>query len=52
MIYELMDVIHHRDRRFFHSHQFKHELVLVAFFFVAIFGYYELIKSLNLEGSF
>ncbi|MAZ03505.1 MAG: hypothetical protein CMN56_10230 [Sneathiella sp.] len=49
---ELMDVIHHRDRRFFHSHQFKHELVLVAFFFVAIFGYYELIKSLNLEGSF
>jgi hypothetical protein len=45
---ELMDVIHHRDRTFFHSHHFKHELILVIFFVVALFGYYELIKSLEI----
>lgn len=45
---ELMDVIHHRDRAFFHSHHFKHELVLVVFFVLALFGYYELIKSLEI----
>lgn len=46
---ELMDVIHHRDRNFFHSHHFKHELILVAFFIVVIFGYYELISSLGIS---
>lgn len=46
---ELMDVIHHKDRTFFHSHHFKHELVLFAFFLMVIFGYYELINSLGIE---
>ena len=49
---ELMDVFHHRDRAFFHSHQFKHELVLIAFFIFAIFGYFELIKSLDIVEKF
>lgn len=47
---ELMDILHHRDRDFFHSHHFKYELVLVAFFVVVLFGYYRLISSLGLEG--
>lgn len=47
---ELMDVVHHRDRAFFHSHQFKHELVLIAFFIVALIGYYRLMASLGLGG--
>ncbi len=46
---ELMDVIHHRDRDFFHSHQFKYELVLIAFFILVFFGYYHLIASLGIE---
>lgn len=47
---ELMDILHHRDRAFFHSHHFKYELVLVAFFIAVLFGYYRLITSLGLEG--
>ncbi len=46
---ELMDVIHHKDRTFFHSHHFKHELVLFAFFLMVILGYYELISSLGID---
>ncbi|MCV2893657.1 hypothetical protein [Lentibacter sp. XHP0401] len=46
---ELMDVLHHRDRSFFHSHHFKHELILVAFFIMVLFGYYRLIASLGIE---
>lgn len=46
---ELMDVIHHKDRAFFHSHHFKHELVLFAFFIVSLVAYYQLIVSLGLE---
>jgi len=48
---ELMDVIHHRDRNFFHSHHFKHELILVAFFVMVLFGYYELISSLGINAD-
>lgn len=48
---ELMDVLHHRDRDFFHSHQFKHELIVVAFFVLVIFGYYELVSSLGISPS-
>lgn len=50
---ELMDVIHHKDRDFYHSHHFKHEMLLLVFFLVVIFGYYELISSLgiNLENG-
>ncbi len=46
---ELMDVMHHRDRSLFHSHQFKHELILVIFFIAVFFGYYELIASLGIN---
>lgn len=45
---ELMDVLHHRDRAFFHSHHFKHELVLFVFFLCVLFVYYELIASLGI----
>jgi hypothetical protein len=50
---ELMDVLHHKDRDYFHSHHFKHEMVILVFFLFIIFGYYELISSLgiNLEMS-
>ena len=46
---ELMDVIHHRDRTFFHSHHFKHELILAAFFLMVLYGYYELMSSLGIS---
>lgn len=46
---ELMDVIHHRDRSYFHSHHFKHELILFAFFLLVLFGYYELIASIGIS---
>lgn len=46
---ELMDVLHHRDRAYFHRHGFKFELVLVAFFLAAIWLYYELISSLGIS---
>ena len=48
---ELMDVIHHRDRSFFHSHHFKHELILFAFFLLVLFGYYELISSIGIDAA-
>ncbi|WP_269620038.1 hypothetical protein [Zhongshania sp. BJYM1] len=50
---ELMDVLHHRDREYFHSNHFKYELVLVVFFIFVLFGYYELIASLgiNIKGE-
>lgn len=46
---ELMDVIHHRDRAFFHSHHFKHEVILFVFFLLVLVGYYELISSLGID---
>lgn len=46
---ELMDVIHHRDRDFFHRHAFKHEILIIIFFVVVLIGYYELIASLGLD---
>lgn len=46
---ELMDVMHHRDRDFFHSHGFKHEIIMIVFFIMVLVGYYELIASLGLE---
>ena len=48
---ELMDVIHHRERSFFHSHHFKHELILFAFFLLVLLGYYELIASVGIEAA-
>ena len=46
---ELMDVVHHRDRNFFHSHAFKHEIVFFVFILV---GYYKLIASLGIQSTF
>lgn len=46
---ELLDVIHHKDREFFHTHHFKHEVILFVFFLMVIFGYYELIRSLGID---
>jgi hypothetical protein len=46
---ELMDVASHRDRSFFHRHGFKHDIVLIVFFLLFLFGYYELIASLGIE---
>lgn len=48
---EMMDVAHHHDRNFFHSHHFKHELVLAAFFLMVLFGYYELMVSLGINSD-
>lgn len=47
--YELMDVMHHRDREFFHSHAFQHEIIMIVFFLLLLVGYYELIASLGVE---
>lgn len=46
---ELLDVLHQRDRSFFHSHQFKHELIILAFFFIVLGIYSELIISLDVD---
>ena len=46
---ELMDVVHHRDREFFHRHAFKHEILIIIFFVVVLVGYYELIASLDID---
>lgn len=49
---ELMDVVHHRDRNFFHRHGYIHELIIITFFVTVFVGYYKLIASLGIEGSF
>ena len=49
---ELMDIIHHKDRKFFHRHGFKHEIVLIVFFIIIFIGYYELLASLGIEENF
>ena len=49
---ELMDVVHHRDREFFHRHNFKHEILIIIFFVFVLVGYYELIASLGIETNF
>ena len=46
---ELMDVVHHRDRKFFHRHAFKHEMIMIVFFLLVLIGYYRLIASLGLD---
>ncbi|WP_303603677.1 hypothetical protein [Gilvimarinus sp. 1_MG-2023] len=46
---ELMDVLHHKDRAFYLSHQFKHEIILFLFFIFVLFGYYEIISTLGIE---
>lgn len=49
---ELMDIVHHRDREFFHRHNFKHELVIIVFLIIIFIGYYELLASLGIETNF
>jgi len=46
---ELMDVIHHRDRGFFHSKSYLHEIVIIIFFILIFVGYYELVASLGID---
>ena len=47
---ELMDVFHHHERKQFHKHGFKLELIVLAFAFVlALVVYYELIASLGIN---
>lgn len=45
---ELMDVLHHKDRQFYLSNHFKHEILLFVFFLFVIFGYYEIMSSLGI----
>jgi len=49
---ELMDVIHHQERNYYHRHGFKHEVIIIIFFVLVILGYYELISSLGIEADF
>ncbi|PCJ48807.1 MAG: hypothetical protein COA74_07405 [Gammaproteobacteria bacterium] len=46
---ELMDVIHHHERDFFHKHNFTYELLLLVFFVGVLVAYFELISSLGIE---
>ena len=46
---ELMDVIHHKERDYFHSHHFKLELIMILFFAFIVIAYYELIASLGIK---
>jgi hypothetical protein len=46
---ELMDVVHHKDRAYFHKHGYKHEILILIFFVVVFFGYYEVIASLGVD---
>jgi hypothetical protein len=48
---ELMDVIRHGDRKFFHRHGYKHELLIMAFFVIVFIGYYQLIASLGIDAE-
>lgn len=47
---ELMDVLHHHQRDFWHAHHFKRELLLIASFVAIALAYYRLIASLGLDG--
>jgi hypothetical protein len=46
---ELMDVIHHRDRGFFHNNSYIHEIIIIVFFISIFIGYYELLASLDID---
>lgn len=46
---EMMDVLSHEKRKFFHKHCCKHEIIVAVVVFTLIFvGYYELISSLGI----
>jgi hypothetical protein len=46
---EIMDVAHHHERDFFHKHNFKYEMLLIVFFILILFSYFELISSLGID---
>lgn len=46
---ELMDVLHHKDRKFYLTHHFKHEIIIFIFFLMVLFGYYEIISDLGIN---
>lgn len=46
---ELLDVLKQEDRVYYLKHHFKHEILLFIFFFLVIFGYYEVVKTLGLN---
>ncbi len=47
---EMMDVVAHRDRHFFHRHGFTHKLIIMAgLFLVILWAYYHLIETLGVE---
>ena len=48
---ELMDVVRHRDREYFHLHGLKHEIIIIVFLIFVLFGYYELVSSLGIEAN-
>ncbi|WP_105264436.1 hypothetical protein [Pseudoalteromonas sp. T1lg76] len=49
---ELMDVFHHKERLFYLRHHFKQELILIVFFILVLFGYYEIISTLGVNTNF
>ncbi|WP_199271702.1 hypothetical protein [Paraglaciecola sp. L3A3] len=46
---ELMDVFHHKDRLVYFKHHFKHEIILLVFFLVVIFSYYQIMSTLGIQ---
>ncbi|MCP5362040.1 MAG: hypothetical protein H6908_05340 [Hyphomicrobiales bacterium] len=46
---ELLDVVHHHERDFFHSHKLKYYLIITVFFGLLVLTYYKLIASLNIS---
>lgn len=46
---ELMDVINHKGRDFFHKHAFKHEIIILIFFVIIFIGYYTLLTTLGID---
>lgn len=48
---ELMDVLHHKDRHFYLSNHFKHELILFVFFIIVLIAYYEIMSTLGIDFS-
>jgi hypothetical protein len=49
---ELMDVVSHSERSYFHRHAFKHEILIIVFFVLILVGYYKLISSLGIDSTF
>jgi len=49
---ELMDVMHHSERKFLHRHGYKHEMLVIIFFIAVFIGYYQLITSLGIDTNF